>query len=138
MPKQRQRIVFCDCLDCAVDDAQLQRPTDVSTALSPAGEAAARQDPPPKSLIILLTGALQPVTASSGAAGLDSIGGGGRDAAVGRLEAGGAPGLAPAPRPGATALDALRLPHLDRAARAGCQSLLAVREGSAAAPGEWR
>ncbi|KAI8470765.1 MAG: hypothetical protein J3K34DRAFT_508772 [Monoraphidium minutum] len=107
MPKQRQRVVFCDCLDCADPDAG--RATDVPTALSPAGEAAARQDPPPKCLLILLTGALRPA------------GGGARSG-------GGAASAA--------ALDGLRLPHLDRAARGGCQSLLALRDGGAEGPHE--
>ena len=54
MPKSisRQRIVFCDCFDC------LDRPDAVSTsaeALS-AAEAAARQLPPPKALLLFGSG----------------------------------------------------------------------------------
>lgn len=45
--KQRQRIVFCDCRDC-VD--VVQGPIDYSW------EAAARQLPPPRSLMLLMEG----------------------------------------------------------------------------------
>lgn len=45
--KQRQRIVFCDCRDCV--DVN-QGPLDYSW------EAAARQLPPPRSLVLLLEG----------------------------------------------------------------------------------
>jgi hypothetical protein len=131
MPKQRQRIVFCDCLDCLEAPA---RPTDVPSALPPAGEAAARQDPPPKSLVLLLTGALRPLPpggasarGGSNAEGVDApeqqqagaSGGGG----------GGGGGSSAAPP---TTLEAARVPHLDRAARGGCLSFLTWREGSAA------
>lgn len=123
MPKQRQRIVFCDCLDCAESEAP--RATDVPTALSPAGEAAARQDPPPKCLLVVLSGALQPAAPGGGGGAV----GGGESAAASTAAAAGE---------GGTVLDSLRLPHLDRAARAGCQGLLVVREGSAAEPGAAR
>ncbi len=54
MPQPRQRIVFCDCLDCTVQPAS----TDVPNGASSASEAAARQEPPPKCLLLLLTGVL--------------------------------------------------------------------------------
>jgi hypothetical protein len=56
MPQPRQRIVFCDCLDC------VQQPptTDVQSSTSPANEAAARQEPPPKCLLFVLSGVLLP------------------------------------------------------------------------------
>lgn len=54
MPRQRQRIVFCDCYDC------VDRPA--TATLSPEGlkaaEAVARQEPPPKGLVILASGFL--------------------------------------------------------------------------------
>lgn len=56
MPQPRQRIVFCDCLDC------VQQPptTDIQSSQSPANEAAARQEPPPKCLLFVLSGVLLP------------------------------------------------------------------------------
>jgi hypothetical protein len=135
MPKQRQRIVFCDCLDCLEAPA---RATDVPSALSPAGEAAVRQDPPPKSLVLLLTGALQPLPprAAGRAAAAAPAQAGGEGA---ERQAEGSSGVAAAetaPRgaaPPVTSLEAARLPHLDRAARAGCLSFLTWRAGSTAA-----
>lgn len=56
MPKLRQRIVFCDCLDCV----EQPRTTDITSSLSPANEAAARQEPPPKCLLLVATGLLVP------------------------------------------------------------------------------
>lgn len=60
MPQQRQRIVFCDCLDC------VQQPptTDIQSSTSPANEAAARQEPPPKCLMFVLSGVLLPKPAA--------------------------------------------------------------------------
>jgi hypothetical protein len=55
MPKARQRIVFCDCLDCAE-----QPDFETGLSLSSANEAVARQLPPPKCLWICITGAAQP------------------------------------------------------------------------------
>jgi hypothetical protein len=58
MPRPRQRIVTCDCLDCREDVALGPiAPEATSTA---ANEAAARQEPPPKSLLILVSGLLRP------------------------------------------------------------------------------
>lgn len=52
MPRARLRREPCDCLDC-------REPA--GAAALPSGSAAvARQDPPPKSLVVCLTGALQP------------------------------------------------------------------------------
>jgi hypothetical protein len=58
MPQPRQRIVFCDCLDC------VQQPptTDIRSSSSAANEAAARQEPPPKCLMFVLSGVLLPTT----------------------------------------------------------------------------
>lgn len=56
MPRLRQRIVLCDCLDCVEQPAT----TDIAASTSAANEAAARQEPPPKCLLICATGALQP------------------------------------------------------------------------------
>jgi hypothetical protein len=56
MPQARQRIVFCDCLDCV----QQPSTTDVQSSTSPANEAAAKQEPPPKCLMFVLSGALLP------------------------------------------------------------------------------
>jgi hypothetical protein len=89
MPQPRQRIVFCDCLDCVEQPAA----TDVPTASSAANEAAAKQEPPPKCLLLHLSGVLLPGTSSS------------------------QPSI----------LEALRLPHLDKATREGCLTLLAAR-----------
>lgn len=54
MPRQRQRIVFCDCYDC------VDRPATSSLSEDglKAAEAVARQEPPPKGLIILASGFL--------------------------------------------------------------------------------
>lgn len=66
MPQQRQRIVFCDCLDCVEQPAT----TDIASSTSPANEAAARQEPPPKCLMFVLSGVLlpQPGAANPGTA----------------------------------------------------------------------
>lgn len=55
MPKQRKRIVFCDCLDC-VSRKNDPYPSDAALAAS---EAAARQQPPPKALLIVGSGLVQ-------------------------------------------------------------------------------
>lgn len=60
MPQQRQRIVFCDCLDCVEQPAT----TDIQSSPSPANEAAARQEPPPKCLMFVLSGVLLPQTSA--------------------------------------------------------------------------
>lgn len=57
MPRARQRIVTCDCLDCRDDPVISTSTESTSTA---ANEAAARQEPPPKSLFIIASGFLQP------------------------------------------------------------------------------
>ncbi|GFR47016.1 hypothetical protein Agub_g8700, partial [Astrephomene gubernaculifera] len=65
MPRQRQRIVYCDCFDCR------DRPQE--EALTPeqldAATAVARQEPPPKALVLYATGIVQ---ASNGTTNLDS------------------------------------------------------------------
>lgn len=55
MPRQRQRIVFCDCFDC-IDRPEQSELTDAELS---ACEAVARQEPPPKGLLIVGTGLLQ-------------------------------------------------------------------------------
>ncbi|GLC42504.1 hypothetical protein PLESTF_000761400 [Pleodorina starrii] len=64
MPRQRQRIVFCDCFDCR------DRP---EVSLTPeqldAATAVARQEPPPKALLLYATGF---VVAADGATNLDA------------------------------------------------------------------
>jgi hypothetical protein len=54
MPQQRERIVFCDCLDCVQQPAT----TDIASSTSAANEAAAKQEPPPKCLMFVLSGVL--------------------------------------------------------------------------------
>jgi hypothetical protein len=56
MPQPRQRIVFCDCLDCVEQPPT----TDIQSSSSTANEAAARQEPPPKCLMFVLSGVLLP------------------------------------------------------------------------------
>ncbi len=65
MPRQRQRIVFCDCYDC-VD--RPQQPSLSSEQLD-AATAVARQEPPPKALIIYATGM---VSSSDGLTNLEA------------------------------------------------------------------
>ncbi|PNW82605.1 hypothetical protein CHLRE_06g285850v5 [Chlamydomonas reinhardtii] len=64
MPRLRQRIVYCDCFDCA------DRPAE--STLTPeqldAATAVARQEPPPKALLIFVTGML---LAADGSTNLD-------------------------------------------------------------------
>jgi hypothetical protein len=60
MPRPRQRIVTCDCLDCKEEDDAALGPLAPDTTSSAANEAAARQEPPPKSLFIIASGLLQP------------------------------------------------------------------------------
>lgn len=61
MPRARQRIVQCDCFDC-VEDQGGPRPGTTSEL----SERVARQEPPPKCLLILGSGFLQ--AAPNGAA----------------------------------------------------------------------
>jgi len=66
MPRiqRRQRVVYCDCLDCA----------EVASAPpSHAWEAAAKQLPPPKSLVLLLEGFNAPGEGGGGACALDAL-----------------------------------------------------------------
>jgi hypothetical protein len=68
MPKARQRIVVCDCLDCA------ERPDfDTGLLLSAANEAAAKQDPPPKSLIVCVSGAAATSPSREEGSSLDAV-----------------------------------------------------------------
>lgn len=98
MPQPRQRIVFCDCLDCVT-----QPPTaDIASSASPANEAAAKQEPPPKCLLLVLSGVLLPRQHESD----DTA------AAAGST---------------ATVLDNLSLPHLNRAVAQGNLCLLTLR-----------
>lgn len=56
-PRQRQRTVVCDCFDCRDDlfgDRSEPRPEDLTAA-----SRAARQDPPPKAIIIHACGFLR-------------------------------------------------------------------------------
>lgn len=98
MPQQRQRIVFCDCLDC------VQQPpmTDIVSSNSPANEAAARQEPPPKCVMFILSGVLLSSQHQS------------------------------SQRQDGTMLDSCNLPHLNRATAQGNLCLLTLREGTAA------
>jgi hypothetical protein len=62
-PRERVRIVTCDCFDC-------REPGDGGPELSAeqlsAATAVARQDPPPKALVLLLTGVVLPGDGSAG------------------------------------------------------------------------
>lgn len=68
MPKQRQRIVFCDCLDCQEQPAS----SDVAAHLSPLSEAAAKQEPPPKCLLLVACGCMQPPPEGGAGTSLDA------------------------------------------------------------------
>ncbi len=94
MPRtQRTRVVFCGCLDCAEPDEGAARP------LAQASEAAARQEPPPKCLLIYGHGLLvRPDTLT--------------DAQLAGLY---------------TSLEAAACPHLDRAVADGGIGMLAAR-----------
>mmetsp|Transcript_14463 Transcript_14463/g.31358 ORF Transcript_14463/g.31358 Transcript_14463/m.31358 type:complete len:439 (+) Transcript_14463:114-1430(+) len=54
-PRARQRIVFCDCFDCI----DRQAPSVASEAALQACDAAARQEPPPKALVLYGSGFLR-------------------------------------------------------------------------------
>jgi len=60
--------VFCDCLDCQDQPAA----SDVAAYLSPANEAAAKQEPPPKALVICATGFVQADPAGAPTTSLDA------------------------------------------------------------------
>jgi hypothetical protein len=102
MPRAaRRRPPPCDCLDC---DADARPPP------PPGSHAAlARQDPPPKSVVVAIFGAVVPLPRGEGDAG-DAEGAAGDGAAR-------------------TSLDAAACPHLDRAAADGCAGLLAFAPG---------
>jgi hypothetical protein len=123
MPKQRprQRIVFCDCFDC------VERPggTVGSQAELADSEAVARQEPPPKALLIYASGFLQPHVPDS----LDAT------ASVAALTLGTKAAAAAAAPPVAGAgsnVDACVFPHLDRVVKEGALGMLSVRAGTAA------
>ncbi|PNH06482.1 hypothetical protein TSOC_007171 [Tetrabaena socialis] len=65
MPRQRQRIVYCDCFDC-VD--RPEQPS-LTPAQLDAATAVARQEPPPKALLLYASGLL---LESDGATTLDA------------------------------------------------------------------
>jgi hypothetical protein len=113
MPQPRQRIVFCDCLDCVEQPAA----SDVACASSPTAEAAARQEPPPKCLMFVLSGAL--VVAAAGVQAADSQAGSSSSSSSQQTVLDGCPGL----------------PHLHRAAAQGSVCLLTLRAHSPA--GVW-
>lgn len=102
MPRHRQRIVFCDCLDCT-DRSNEQLPSGDQLA---ACEAAARQEPPPKCLVILASGFVQPSAPPT---------------------AGG--------EPASNTLDDDTYPHLDGLVRDGHVGFLASRTAEAQRPG---
>lgn len=54
MPRKRQRIVFCDCFDCVDRPEQ----PELSKEQLDAATAVARQEPPPKALIVCASGFL--------------------------------------------------------------------------------
>jgi hypothetical protein len=102
MPRSaRRRPPPCDCVDCDAD----ARPTP-----APGSHAAlARQDPPPKSVVVAIFGAVVPLPRGEGNAGDAEGDADGADAR--------------------TSLDAAACPHLDRAAADGCAGLLAFAPG---------
>lgn len=53
MPRPRKRVVTCDCWDCL---GVIPRISDSQTPFNELGEAAARQEPPPTCLLLVLTG----------------------------------------------------------------------------------
>lgn len=55
MPRQRQRVVFCDCYDCVDRPAQASLSEDGLKA----AVAVARQEPPPKGLLVVASGFLR-------------------------------------------------------------------------------
>lgn len=60
MPRKRKRIVFCECFDCR------DRPDIVlSKEQLDAATAAARQEPPPKALLLYVTGTIVTVDGST-------------------------------------------------------------------------
>ncbi|KAG2490051.1 hypothetical protein HYH03_011516 [Edaphochlamys debaryana] len=64
MPRLRQRIVYCDCFDC-VDRPEA---TALSQAQLDAATAVARQEPPPKALVIFASGVIVPHVDETGTA----------------------------------------------------------------------
>jgi hypothetical protein len=68
MPRARQRVVVCDCFDCREQPAS----SDVTQHLSAANEAVARQEPPPKCLLLVMDGFLLPDPQNGGDTTLDA------------------------------------------------------------------
>ena len=120
-PATRRRIVTCDCRDCAEDEEQQAQAGGIggTSSSSSIGEldAAARQSPPPKALLLVLRGFVRPAPP-----GGDGVAGVGVD--DDENDGAGPPGSS-------SSLDAVHTPHLDRCAREGQLGFLAASECSA-------